>query len=243
MLHYERIGAGEVLVLVHGFLGGNTIFSKVIERLQQHFDVIRIDLPGHGKSAMERVQYSVYDYAEAIAEVLKHEYVEKAYWLGHSMGGYITLAALEKNLAPITKVVLAYSSDASDTDEAKEKRTEQQENLRQDGVKPLVDRVIAAFFADDAREEDIQFAKEVAYAGTEDGLIAALQAMKERPDQRDFLQKISTPILLLQGSEDKIVKPIELGNSNIKKVITKTGHLGMLEDPDAFVNAVVGFLK
>lgn len=242
MLHYERQGTGEVLILIHGFLGGNTIFNKVIEPLQENFDVIRIDLPGHGKSPVEREQYTVYDYVEAIAEVLKHEYVEEAYWLGHSMGGYITLAAIENNL-PIKKAVLAYSSDAPDTDEAKKKRTGQQEEIQKDGVKKFVDSIIEAFLANDPREHDVLYAKEVAYDATEDGLVVALDAMMGRPDQRTLINQTRTPILVIQGTEDEAVTPIETENPSVTKVFTKTGHLGMLEDPGAFVKEVLVFLK
>ena len=129
MLHYERQGTGEVLVLIHGFLGSRKVFDKVFGPLQENFDVIRIDLPGHGKSELQPEHQSVYEYAQAIAEVLKHEYVEEAYWLGHSMGGYILLAAIEKQLFPIKKAILAYSSEAADSEETKDKRDKQQEKI------------------------------------------------------------------------------------------------------------------
>ena len=48
MLHYTRQGTGAPLVLIHGFLGSTAIFDRVIGPLSQSFDVIAVDLPGHG---------------------------------------------------------------------------------------------------------------------------------------------------------------------------------------------------
>lgn len=243
MLHYERQGSGEVLVLIHGFLGSRQVFDKVFGPLQENFDVIRIDFPGHGKSELQPEHQSVYDYAQEIVEVLKHEYVEEAYWLGHSMGGYILLAALEKELHPIKKAILAYSSETADSEETKDKRDKQQAKIRENGSKAFVDEALPGFFSQHAQQNDIQFAKEVAYEATEAGLIAALGAMKTRNDQHKLIEETDTPILVLQGKHDKVVPPIETANPLVKKVVTDTGHLGMLEDPEAFVKAVIAFLK
>lgn len=242
MLHYVRRGSGEPLVLVHGFLGSKDIFAGVAERLEQQYDVISVELPGHGDSAVEKEAYSVYDYADAVIDVLKHEGIEEVNWLGHSLGGYITLAVLETKRFPIKRAILAYSSASPDDEEAKKKRDKQAQDIEANGVDAFVDHVIENFFAKHATQEAIDVARNIAKRATADGLIKALQAMKTRPDQRDFLQVLDVPTLVIEGSEDGAVKPIETNNRNIQKVITNTGHLGMLEDEDAFVEAVKQFL-
>jgi pimeloyl-ACP methyl ester carboxylesterase len=67
--------------------------------------------------------------------------------------------------------------------------------------------------------------------------------MKSRPNQHDFIEKSTTPILVIEGSEDKIVKPIDTKNPTLYKNITMTGHLGMMEDPQGFVQAVHQFMS
>ncbi len=243
MLHYTRKGTGENLVLVHGFLGAKEVFVEAIEEFTAHYDVIAVDLPGHGQSQFEKSSYSVYDYAKAVVEVLNHEDVREATWLGHSMGGYIVLAALEGNIAPIKRAILAYSSDLSDTEEQKEKRTKQQQQIRENGVEHFVAQVIGNFFSENAKKETIDVARLIAYRASEEGLIAALESMKSRPNQHDFIEQTTTPILIIEGSEDKIVKPIDTQNPNLYKNITMTGHLGMLEDPQGFAQAVRQFMS
>ncbi|SOC40664.1 alpha/beta fold hydrolase [Ureibacillus acetophenoni] len=243
MLNYKRRGNGEVLVMVHGFLGSLNIFSDVMNDLSSQFDIVVIDLPGHGQSKIEKDSYSVYDYANAVAEILEHEGIREATWLGHSMGGYIVLAALEKNIATINRAILAYSSDLSDSNEQIEKRSKQQKQISDLGVKEFVDEVIGAFFSENAQNDKIEFAKQIAYQASPEGLIIALESMKSRPNQHQFVEQMSTPLLVIEGTEDKVVKPIITSNPNVQKVYTDTGHLGMLEDPKKFISAIYKFMK
>ena len=243
MLHYIRKGSGDIVVLVHGFLGGIAIFDKILTPLTDRFDVIAIDLPGHGKSEMPEGEYTMYRYAEDILEVLTAELVEKAYWIGHSMGGYITLAALEKQNTNIEKVILLYSSDAPDSEEQMEKRTKQQQEIIASGVGAYVDGIIHNFLASEAKTEDILFAKEVANEAKAEGLVAALGAMKARQNQRNLINTTTTPILVIEGEQDKVVTPIETANPKVEKVTTNTGHLGMVEEPQQVLREILRFFS
>lgn len=244
MLYYERSGntGGDTIVMIHGFLGSSDMFHKVVEELKKDYNIIRIDLPGHGKSKEEPGFQTLYDYAEAIAEVLKHEKVTNATWLGHSMGGYITLAALEKEIAAIDKAILAYSSAAPDSPEAQKKRDQQKSDIEQNGVEAYINNVIHTFFGDNPSAEDVTFASRVGYEATAEGLLTALEAIKSRPDQTSFIHEVSIPILVIEGSQDAVVTPIETENIAVQKIVTNTGHFGMLEDAKSFVNAVRQFL-
>lgn len=242
MLRYKREGKGETLVLVHGFLGAKEVFNRVMTDLTKKYDVIAVDLPGHGESKIERANYTVYDYAKEVAKVLQKEDVSEATWLGHSLGGYIVLAALEQKIAPIKSAILAYSSDLADTEEQKEKRTKQQQEIPALGVETFVDQVIEAFFSEKAGKEIIDQARSIAYQASEEGLVAALEAMKTRSNQHHLIEQTNCPILVIEGSQDKIVKPIKTSNSGIQKIKTNTAHLGMLEDPQSVVKAIHEFM-
>ena len=243
MLHYVRQGSGQPLVLVHGFLGSKDIFEAATAELAKHYDVIRVELPGHGQSAVEKDSYSVYDYADAVIDVLKQEGIEEVNWLGHSLGGYITLAALETKRFPIKRAILAYSSASPDNEETKAKRDKQAADIRENGVDAYVDASIANFLAKDASAVHVDKARAIGKQASAEGLVKALEAMKARPDQQVLVDSLTIPVLVLEGSEDGAVIPIETHNRDVEKVITKTGHLGMIEDVDAFVAAVKEFLR
>lgn len=151
-------------------------------------------------------------------------------------------SSVGKKLFPIDKAILLYSSDSADTPEATKKRTEQQYEIHKSGVGSFVDGIIDQFLAPDAKTDDLLFAKEVAYESMEDGLVAALGAMMTRKDQRELLDTIEIPILIIEGEQDKAVKPIKTSNRHVHKVTTNTGHLGMLEDSKAVIQAIREFL-
>ena len=242
MLKYERIGNGPTVVFIHGFLGSSEIYSKAKKRLASQYDAIFIDFAGHGASQNENVEPTVYDYAEQIAEVLRHEQVKSSTWVGHSMGGYIVLAALEKQIAKIDKAVLAYSAVSADDAKAKEKRDAAIETIEQQGKEAFISSVIGNFFSNNATPQTVEGGRQIALQATNEGLKTALLTMKNRPSQQTLIDAVPIPVLVIEGTEDKVVSPIETSNPNVHKVTTTTGHLGMLENPDAFMKHLTLFI-
>ena len=243
MLHYERQGSGKTIVLIHGFLGSSALFKALTDDLSLHFDVITVDLPGHGKSPIEFETYTVEAYAKEIVDVLKSEKIEKACWLGHSLGGYITLAALANQLFPIPKAILLHSAVNADSEEVKKKRTSQQQAIKKNGVRAFVDDVIPNFLAPNSSTQLINKVKEIASEATVEGLVAALESMKARPERQTFINETTTPILVIEGRHDKVVPKIETSNAHISKAVVDSGHLGMVEDLDGVLQAIYSYLK
>jgi pimeloyl-ACP methyl ester carboxylesterase len=243
MLNYIRQGSGKTLVLIHGFLGGLDVFQALIDDLSHHFDVVAVDLPGHGQSDVSVSAYTIEAYAEAVIDVLKEEGIEKAAWLGHSMGGYIVLSALANNLFTIPKAILLHSAVNADGEEAIEKRTKQQQAIKLDGVEPFVENVIPNFLSPKSSPNLTKQAKAVANQASIEGLVAALEAMKSRSARQNYIDETSTPILVIEGTEDKVVPSIETNNTAITKIKVDSGHLGMIEDLDGVLQAIYSFLK
>ena len=242
MLHYERFGSGPTVVCIHGFLGSSKIYENIRKDLAANFDTILIDFAGHGNSRDVTVTPNIYAYAEQIAEVLQHENVASSTWIGHSMGGYIVLAALEKNIAVLDKAVLAYSSTSADSDDVKVKRDESIKKIDAEGKKAFVDAIIPNFFKKNTDTKKIETGRQIAYAASEEGLKTALLTMKGRPNQEALLNRLDIPVLIIEGTEDGVVPPIHTTNNNIMKVTTETGHLGMIEDPESFMRHLLKFI-
>src|SRR5687768_5816833 len=94
-IFYRTHGKGDPVVLIHGFAEDATIFSNQVSFLETKYLLIVPDLPGSGQSAFNESINSIEGYAEAILAVLDAEKILKATVIGHSMGGYITLAIAE----------------------------------------------------------------------------------------------------------------------------------------------------
>src|SRR5690554_2620694 len=94
-IHYKVSDKGPSLVLLHGFLESSTMWATVSPMLSQKNTVINIDLPGHGKSEVASKIHSMELMAEIVHHVLENTETKTATFIGHSMGGYVSLAFAE----------------------------------------------------------------------------------------------------------------------------------------------------
>src|SRR5688572_14774917 len=85
-------GTGTPLVLIHGFPLDHSMWDVLLPHLQD-VDVITPDLRGFGESAVVDGTYTVDDMADDVIGLLDALKIEKAALVGHSMGGYVALAA------------------------------------------------------------------------------------------------------------------------------------------------------
>src|SRR3954469_24353731 len=87
----RRAGSGPVLLLVHGITSKGETWRRVMPRLAERFTVVAPDLLGHGESAKPRGDYSLGAYASGIRDILLALGRERATFVGHSLGGGVTL--------------------------------------------------------------------------------------------------------------------------------------------------------
>lgn len=89
-LHVESGGEGFPLIMLHGLFGSADNFRTVAAQLEQHFNVVRIDLPGHGQSP-RLTDLSPESMAMAVLDELDHINVKQFHLLGHSLGGKVAM--------------------------------------------------------------------------------------------------------------------------------------------------------
>ena len=87
-LYYEVEGAGEALVLIHGWLGNLRMWDFQAQALAGSYRVVRCDMRGFGRSTTEHVEFA---YWADVAALLDHLGVDRAHIVGHSFGGTIAL--------------------------------------------------------------------------------------------------------------------------------------------------------
>lgn len=100
--HYQRMGKGPVMLLLHGAGAATHTWRDLLPLLAQHFDVIAPDLPGHGFTRVQsRRQCSLPRMAGAIVELMEHLGLRPAVITGHSAGAAIALwSGLNCGLVP-----------------------------------------------------------------------------------------------------------------------------------------------
>jgi pimeloyl-ACP methyl ester carboxylesterase len=240
------------LLLIHGYPFDHTLWFSTIASLGSKAKVIAPDLPGFGKVPVLRDgKPSMEAYADYLAGILDEQDLEKVAVAGMSMGGYVALAFAEKYPSRLACLGLISTQAAADTPEARQARKEMVQKIRDHGASVAVEAILPKMFSDEhARNPDLRKYPEqgAEHAGRE-GLIWALEAMAARRDRNAFLNSIDCPVLILHGSEDKIV-PIakaraaaELCQKPIFVEAHGAGHATPLEVPDQVAGALVRLLK
>ncbi len=269
-IFYRSIGNGKPVVLIHGFGEDGEIWNRQIDFLsaaKDHFTLIIPDLPGSGKSEMI-ADMSIEGMAEAIKAILDFELPkfplirsgaegQAAVIIGHSMGGYITLAIAEKYPKLLNAFGLFSSSAFADSEEKKAARAKSIEFIRKNGAYEFLKTAIPGLFLrgldsskpSDPYDTDIETLVEKGRHFTPEALINYYQAMIDRPDRTSILKTFTHPVLFIVGGHDKAV-PFEqsmqqcyLPAQSHVHILRNSAHMGMLEETDKANTALLLFLQ
>jgi pimeloyl-ACP methyl ester carboxylesterase len=88
---YRLAGAGPAIVLIHGVASSSATWRRVGPRLARHHTVLAVDLLGHGESSKPRGDYSLGAQASSIRDLMVALDLERATFVGHSLGGGIAM--------------------------------------------------------------------------------------------------------------------------------------------------------
>lgn len=239
MLHHEISGNGKKpLVLLHGFMENTTIWDEMEAHLSKDFILIKIDLPGHGKSKVYQEIHTVELMAEKVKEVIDALKLEKINLLGHSLGGYVSLAFAEKFPEILESMTLFFSTTLADDEEKKQIRRRSIAVI-DENFETFVKTSIPNLFSNnekDILEGKIELAKNIAKSTNKEGVKAAQLGMAERPDRTEILENLDAKILIIAGKYDNAVKTENLlkiipEKTNIKTYVLDCGHNGHWEKP------------
>lgn len=244
---YRLIGNGIPVMLVHGFGEDSQIWNQQISFLQHHCQLIVPDLPGSGKSEMiiekklpgnSNEPISIDDYAEVLVAILMEENINQCIMIGHSMGGYITLAFAEKYPEKLSKFGSVHSSAIADSIEKKANRLKGIELMENYGAAPFLKNTIPNLFSQKFKTEHPEMVALLIDASQQFSTPACQQyyrAMMNRPDRTSVLKSNPLPILFVIGTEDvaaplnDLLPQISLPTHPVVHILEGVGHMGMWE--------------
>ena len=239
-IFYRSNGAGKPVMLVHGFGEDGNVWNKQIEYLKDKCYLIVPDLPGSGQSEMID-DMSMEGMAEVLHSIIHEENVDTWTVIGHSMGGYITLALVESYWNHVNAFGLFHSSAFADTEEKKETRKKGIEFIKKNGAFEFLKTATPNLFSPNSKEQIPnsinEFINSLANLSS-DSLVAYYNAMMKRPDRTSVLKNSKNPVLFVAGEYDNaiplndILKQCHLPEKSYFHVLKKTGHMGMMEETE-----------
>ena len=252
-VHVVDRGSGDPVLFLHAFPFNAAMWEYQFADLEADHRVVGIDLPGFGSSAApaEPKKASMGAWADLVAGVITELGLDKPTVVSASMGGYLTFELIRRHGELLGPLVLVATRSKSDDVDTWEKRTEQQDALA-DGediatlAKGMVDNLLSQASLD--RPELADYVLALMQHNLPDGWIAALEAMKNRPDAMSALRGLSNPTLVVAGELDRVTP---LAESNLISslvddgelvIIRDSSHLPNIENPQAFNEALRTFL-
>jgi len=244
---YEK-GEGKAILLIHGFPMNASIWNKFSARLSSSFKVISVDLPGFGGSPLLPGQFSLEDVADVIIKNLKRKEISQVIPIGHSLGGYVVLAMVNKAPELFPGFGLFHSTALADSPEKKESRNKVIEFIKKNGGKAFTSNFIAPLFSN-SEHPDVPFVREMNMKTEAPTLIAYLKAMRDRQDKLDLLESFKKPILIIAGAKDpgipvsSIHEQSRLSSNVTVKILGDQAHMGLVEDVETTSSIVYEFVS
>lgn len=246
------------LVLIHGYIVSQHYFRAVVPELARRFEVVTLDLPGHGESdrpAPARFTYDQAHLADVVDEALGKLGVERAHVWGHSMGGGVALALAGRHPRRVERLVLEDAAGYAVP----------MPLLGRVALLPGIGRLLFqhAYTKRDLRQhlrtvhrnpdvcpdEDVDFFWErFNRPGARDALHACLRMLATLPANNPFAASVRAPTLIVWGDGDPTVPPsfgprlaAAIDGARLV-VIPECGHSPHEERPEATLAAVLPFL-
>lgn len=205
----EDEGEGDAVVCVHGLGGSSNSFTPLMPVLVRH-RVVRIDLPGSGRSQRAEGDLSIARYVECVQAVCSRLGIARAHFVGHSMGT-IVLQHLAVAAPKLVRSLVLFGPLIVPPDAAKTAIRARGQKARSEGLAGMHEITLAllnAAISADTRQRlplAVSFVRESlmrqepeAYARSCDALASAMAAP---------LEQIKAPVLLVTGDEDGVAPP------------------------------------
>lgn len=246
-------GKGEPILFLHGFPLDHSMWREQIDFFSSEYQVIAPDFRGFGQSDIVDGVSSMEQLADDMDGVLTSLGVtEPVVVCGLSMGGYVAWQMLKRHRRRVKAAIICDSRTAADSKEAGDVRRRLVNQVLADGIDRVIASMMPKLFHEEAyayRAQLVGEARAIIRRQHPVGVAAALRGLATRPDMTDWVASIDVPTRLIVGTGDRITPPAEMKQiaEKIPRAslieVPEAGHLTPLENPNAFNDAVLSFLR
>ncbi len=172
--------------------------------------------------------------------------------IGHSMGGYISLAFAEKYSDRLSGLGLFHSSAFPDTEEKKITRKRGIQFIEEHGQAKFLEQATPNLFSKSFKEQHPDAVNEIIdhYTNFQDtALVHYYEAMMQRPDRTHILKNFLRPVLFILGEHDTAIpladglRQCHIPRLSYIHILRNSGHMGMIEETDKCRKILQKFLE
>lgn len=248
-LHIADTERGDrCVVLLHGYLESMIVWDEFVDLLKDKVRVVTLDLPGHGISNVIGEVHTMEYLAKCVGDAMIALGIEHYSVVGHSMGGYVSLAMLDNYRDHIDSIVLLSSTTSADSQEKCDRRRREIELIKA-GKKNTLARLVphAGFAPENVKRlaDYIEDIGELILMTEDEGVIAILGGMIERKSRGEDLLKSGIAHMFIFGRHDYYI-PEDVAQEIIDADPTArvvwlehSGHMGFIEEPELTANAIL----
>ena len=238
----EDEGEGEVVVCVHGLGGSSNTFTPLMPALTRH-RVIRVDLPGSGRSQRVEGPLSIQRFVDALQTVCTRLAITSAHWVGHSMG---TIACQHLALAQpgLVKSLLLFGPLLAPAEAVRPALRARADKARAgaEGMHDITQTLVNAALSADSRQRlplAVAFVRESLMRQDGDAYARNCEALAGA--QVAAVEGIRAPVLLVTGDEDGVAPPqavramaerFHAARATRVVVLPRCGHWTPVERPE-----------
>ncbi|QLC26410.1 alpha/beta fold hydrolase [Parasphingopyxis algicola] len=237
------------LTLLHSLATDSRLWQPQVEPLARSFNLLLLDMRGHGKSAVLPPPYSWEDLVGDVLECWNNLGIRRSAVLGLSIGGMVALGLALDHRNRVTRIVAA-DCRADAPDWFRDMFGERQEMVRERGMAGVLEPTLASWLTEPTRTERpdiVEAATEMILNTSVDGYLGATEALKKLAFL-PRLAEIETPALLVVGEEDgphpaaMAEMADAIGGARLE-TIAGAAHLSNLERSETFTGIVAGWLE
>lgn len=244
-------GDGPAMLFLHGFPLDRTLWRTLATTLTG-WRRVAPDLRGYGQTPMLPGAPTMATYADDLIALLDALSLDRAVICGLSMGGYIAFDLLRRYPNRVRALILLNTRAGPDDAETRANRDKQVARVRRDGTGFLSDTMLPKLLAPSTskvRPDVVAHVKQMMAGASADGVVQALEAMRDRPDSTPDLARITVPTLVIGGKDDVLIPaPIVKAMADAIPgahctIMPDAGHLTPLEQPINTSRLVSEFLE
>jgi 3-oxoadipate enol-lactonase len=254
---FRRSGSGPVLVQIHGSLFGHGNFVRLTPLMQDHFEVIELDLPGYGESRQGPGGGGIHPWADEVAQLVRQLGLGRVHVHGTSLGALVGLSLAARHPDVIDHLVLSCFMCRYD-EMARVMRSTWITAAKASGMASVADLTAVAgfsrgFFERSEATAELEYMREAFDRNETAAFVKATESILGL-DLEQFVDAVQGPLLLIGGGEDNMT-PLAPAASGFGmnefaarvpharyEVIPGCGHYMVIEEPAKTAEHILSFI-